>query len=156
MLQHHATQLMGKPNTLSRWPDHPDGAADNHGLTLLLKQLLEVCSTKAILLDADDSVAKALKALSDKVLVSDEWSQQDGITLHRGHVVRECPSSNFIPTNPNNAWHILPQSRHETLGGTPKTVGTAVPKHRGKLYQLWETVTVLMFLFRLHHLSFTI
>ena len=28
-----------------------------------------------------------------------------------------------------------------------KTVGTAVPEHHGKLYQLWETVTVLTFLF---------
>ena len=31
------------------------------------------------------------------------------------------------------------------LDGTPKTVGMAVPKHCGKLYQLWETVTVLTF-----------
>ena len=30
---------------------------------------------------------------------------------------------------------------------TPKTVRMATPEHRGKLYQLWETVTVLMILF---------
>ena len=70
--------------------------------------------------------------------------------------VRECPSSAFIPTNPDHARHVLPRSRHKTLDSTPKTVGTAVPKHHGKLYQLWETVTVLMILFRLHHLLFTI
>ena len=76
--------------------------------------------------------------------------------LSCGLDVRECPSSNFIPTNPDHARHILPRSRHETSGGILKTVGTAIPEHRGKLYQLWETVTVLTFLFRLHHLSFNI
>ena len=70
--------------------------------------------------------------------------------------VRECPSSTSIPTNPNHARHTLPRSQHEMSDGTPKTVRTAIPKHRGKLYQLWETVTVLTFLFRLCHLYFTI
>ena len=49
------------------------------------------------------------------------------------HCVRECPSSNFIPTNPDHTQHILPWSWHEMLGGTLKTVGTAVPEHHGKL-----------------------
>ena len=86
-LHHHAAQLMGKPDTLSRQPNHPNGAVDNHGITLLPKALFEVCSTETILLDADDSfltrihnckemdtsVAKVLMNLSDKRLVSDEW-----------------------------------------------------------------------------------
>ena len=57
-------------------------------------------------------------------------------------LVRECPSSDFILTNPDHAWHILPWSWHETLGSTLKAVGTAVPEHCGKLYQLRETVPV--------------
>ena len=69
-------------------------------------------------------------------------------------IVRECPSSDFIPTNPDHARHVLPQSRHKMLDGTLKTVGMAVLEHCGKLYQLWETVTVLTILFRLHHLLF--
>ena len=47
--------------------------------------------------------------------------------------VRECPSSTSIPTNPDHARHALPRSRHETSDGAPKTVGTAIPEHRGKL-----------------------
>ena len=68
------------------------------------------------------------------------------------HHVRECPSSASIPTNPDQAQHTLPQSQHETSDSTLKTVGTAIPEHCRKLYQLWETVTVLTFLFRLCHL----
>jgi len=49
--------------------------------------LVRICDCNKV----DDSVTKALKALSDKVLVSDEWVQQDGVTLHRGHV--------YVPNN---------------------------------------------------------
>ena len=91
-----------------------------------MKRLFEVYSTKAILLDADDSfltqihnckelddsVAKALKALSDKVLVSDEWSQQDGITLHRGHV--------YIPNNAELHHDIIDAHHSPPMVGHPR------------------------------------
>jgi len=114
---------MGKPDALSRRSDHPNGSNDNHGFTLLPKALFEIRATEAVLLDADDSflvrirnckdlddsVAKALKALSDKVLVSDEWEQRDGITLHRGRV--------YVPNDP--------QLRHDIVEAhhSPPTVG---------------------------------
>jgi len=125
---------MGKPDALSRRSDHPNGAADNRGFTLLPKKLFEVRATETVLLDADDSflvrirecnevddsVAKALKALSDNVLVSDEWAHNDGITLHRGRV--------YVP---NNA-----ELRHDIVDAhhSPPTVG-----HPGK----WKTLELV-------------
>ena len=54
-LQHHAACLMGKPDVLSRHSNHPSGASDNPGVTLLPKGLFEVQATESVLLDADNS-----------------------------------------------------------------------------------------------------
>ena len=125
---------MGKPDALSRHSDHPNGASDNHGVTLLPKSLFKIHATESVLLDADnsfliqiqgckeldDSMAKALKALSDRVLVSDEWEQCDDITIHRGRM--------YVPNNPQ-LHHDIVKAHH-----SPLMVG-----HPGR----WKTLELL-------------
>ena len=78
--------------------------------------LVQICSCNKV----DDSIAKALKAISDKVLVSDEWVQQDSITLHRGCV--------YIPNNAQ-LHHDIVKAHH-----SPPMVG-----HPGK----WKTLELV-------------
>ena len=99
-LLHKPGHLMGKPDALSRHPDHPSGHKDNWDIMLLPKSVFEICVTECVILNGhngllnhiweckefDECISKALENLGKGILHSSKWDCQDGVILHRGHI----------------------------------------------------------------------
>jgi len=92
---------MGKPDALSRRPDHPRGHEDNSEVTLLDPSVFEIRQSEAVLVhgpeadlldrirqskDLDEPVVKALRELDAGTIRADEWEREGDIILHRGRV----------------------------------------------------------------------
>jgi len=105
---------MGKPNALSRRPDHGNRASDNEDVVLLRLELLAIQALKGVQLeglekdilreicqgnqkgDQEEPVAKAAKELqqaSSKTVRSTEWSEDKGLLRFRGKI--------YVPWNPD-------------------------------------------------------
>jgi len=105
---------MGKPNALSRRPDHGNRASDNEDVVLLRLELLAIQALEGVQLeglekdilreirqgnqkgDQEEPVAKAAKELqqaSSKTVRSAEWSEDKGLLRFRGKI--------YVPWNPD-------------------------------------------------------
>jgi len=94
---------MGKPDALSRRPDHGNGGRDNEDLVLLKPELFAIRALEGISMegaekeilkevrrqtrmgDIEDKVVKAVAALKDrrsKTLQGAEWDLWDGLIFH--------------------------------------------------------------------------
>jgi len=103
---------MGKPDTLSRRPDHGNGASDNKDVVLLWLELLAIRAFKGVQLkgpekdilreifqgnqkgDQEEPVAKATRELwqaSSKTVHSAEWLEEEGVLQFRGKI--------YVPQN---------------------------------------------------------
>jgi len=98
---------MGKPDALSRRPDHGKGASDNKDVVLLRPELIAVWALKGLHLEGperdmlkeirqrnqrgeqEEPVAKAARELwqaSSKTVRSAEWSEEDRVLQFRGKI----------------------------------------------------------------------
>jgi len=98
---------MGKPDTLSRRPDHGKGTSDNEDVVLLRLELLAIRALEGVQLkglekdilkeirqgnqkgDQEEPVAKAARELrqtSSKTVRSAEWSEEEGVLRFRGKI----------------------------------------------------------------------
>jgi len=98
---------MGKPDTLSRRPDHGKGTSDNEDVVLLRPELIAVRALEGLHLegpeqdmlreicqgnqkgDQEEPVVKAARELrqtSSKTVRSAEWSEDDGVLWFRGKI----------------------------------------------------------------------
>jgi len=113
-LVHCPGRCMGKPNALSRRPDHGNRASDNEDVVLLRLELLAIQALEGVQLeglekdilreirqgnqkgDQEEPVAKAAKELqqaSSKTVRSAEWSEDKGLLRFRGKI--------YVPWNPD-------------------------------------------------------
>jgi len=113
-LVHCPGRSIGKPDALSRRPDHGKGTSDNEDVVLLQPELIAVRALKGLHLERperdmlreirqgnqrgkqEEPVAKAARKLrqaSSKTICSAEWSKEDGVLQFRGKV--------YIPWNPD-------------------------------------------------------
>ena len=56
ILTHKLGRQMGRPDILSRRVDHPRGADDNVGFTLLTPEVFELRATEAITLEGKEAI----------------------------------------------------------------------------------------------------
>jgi len=98
---------MGKPDALSRRPDHGKGTSNNEDMVLLRPELLAIRALEGVQLegpekdilreirqgnqkgDQEEPVAKAARELrqaSGKTVCSAEWSEEEGVLRFRGKI----------------------------------------------------------------------
>jgi len=106
-LIHRPGRSMGKPDALSRRPDHGNGASDNEDVVLLRPELLAIRALEGVQLegpekdilreirqgnqkgDQEELVAKAVRKLWQalgKTVRSVEWSEEEGVLRFRGKI----------------------------------------------------------------------
>jgi hypothetical protein len=130
-LHHRPGKSSGKPDALSRRPDHGKGENDNENVTLLkpsyfLIQALKqghalVNGDEAEILkkirnckDLDEKVVKAVEEMKDsnfKKLDGHEWSEEQGLILFRGKV--------YVPKNPEIRREIVKLHHDSVIAGHP-------------------------------------
>jgi len=111
-LTHRPGRCMGKPDALSRRPDHSKGASDNEDVVLLRPELLAIQALKGVQIeglerdilreirqgnqrgDQEEPVAKAARELrqaASKTVCSAEWLEEKGLLRFRGKI--------YVPRN---------------------------------------------------------
>jgi len=111
-LTHRPGRCMGKPDVLSRRPDHSKGASNNEDVVLLRPELLAIQALKGVQMegperdilreirqgnqrgDQEEPVAKAARELwqaASKTVCSAEWSEEEGLLRFRGKI--------YVPQN---------------------------------------------------------
>jgi len=111
-LIHRPGRSMGKPDALSRRPDHGKGTSDNKDIVLLRPELIAVRALEGLHLegperdmlreirqgnqkgDQEEPVAKAARELrqtSSKMVRSTEWLEDNGVLRFRGKI--------YVPQN---------------------------------------------------------
>ncbi|GLB45865.1 putative retrotransposable element tf2 155 kda protein type 1-like [Lyophyllum shimeji] len=134
VLHHRPGRSMGKPDALSRRPDHGDGSADNADIVLLkpeffavraLQGLIAASEEDKILRDIrrgnregaqEDVVAKATAALKSarsgvRSVRSAEWSEDQGVLMFRGRI--------YVPNIPDLRRRIVEQHHDSRVAGHP-------------------------------------
>ncbi|GLB44698.1 putative retrotransposable element tf2 155 kda protein type 1-like [Lyophyllum shimeji] len=134
VLHHRPGRSMGKPDALSRRPDHGDGSADNADIVLLkpeffavraLQGLIAAGEEDKILRDIrrgnregaqEDVVAKAAAALKSarsgvRSVRSAEWSEDQGVLMFRGRI--------YVPNIPELRRRIVEQHHDSRVAGHP-------------------------------------
>ncbi|GLB34315.1 putative retrotransposable element tf2 155 kda protein type 1-like [Lyophyllum shimeji] len=134
VLHHCPGRSMGKPDALSRRPDHGDGSADNADIVLLkpeffavraLQGLIAAGEEDKILRDIrrgnregaqEDVVAKAAAALKSarsgvRSVRSAEWSEDQGVLMFRGRI--------YVPNIPELRRRIVEQHHDSRVAGHP-------------------------------------
>ncbi|GLB43148.1 putative retrotransposable element tf2 155 kda protein type 1-like [Lyophyllum shimeji] len=134
VLHHRPGRSMGKPDALSRRPDHGDGSADNADIVLLkpeffavraLQGLIAAGEEDKILRDIrrgnregaqEDVVAKAAAALKSarsgvRSVRSAEWSEDQGVLMFRGRI--------YVPNIPDLRRRIVEQHHDSRVAGHP-------------------------------------
>ena len=118
---------MGKPDALSRRPDHGTGAGDNTNMTLLKPELFTIRALKRVSVEGEEKeilqeirrknrsaegvepvvvAAKALKNAGERTVQGAEWREEDGVVYFQGRV--------YVPKDPELRWKIVSQ-HHDTL-----------------------------------------
>ncbi|GLB41135.1 putative retrotransposable element tf2 155 kda protein type 1-like [Lyophyllum shimeji] len=134
VLHHRPGRSMGKPDALSRRPDHGDGSTDNADIVLLkpeffavraLQGLIAAGEEDKILRDIrrgnregaqEDVVAKAAAALKSarsgvRSVRSAEWSEDQGVLMFRGRI--------YVPNIPELRRRIVEQHHDSRVAGHP-------------------------------------
>ena len=106
-LTHCPGHCIGKPDALSRRPDHGKGASDNEDVVLLRPELLAIQALEGVQMegpekgilkeirqgnqrgDQEEPVAKAARELrqaASKTVCFVEWSEEEGLLWFRGKI----------------------------------------------------------------------
>jgi len=123
---------MGKPDALSRRPDHGKGTSNNEDVVLLRPELIVVQALEGLHLEGperdmlreirqgnqkgnqEEPVAKAARELrqtSSKMVRSAEWSEDDRVLRFRGKI--------YVPWN-SDLWRRIVSLCHDTkVAGHP-------------------------------------
>jgi hypothetical protein len=121
---------MGKPDALSRRPDHGDGSGDNNNITLLKPELFTICALEGITVEGEEqdilrevhqrnhdreqedlvaTAAKALKESRGNSVRSSEWKESEGLLLFRDHI--------YVPNNAELCRRIIEQHHDTRVAG---------------------------------------
>ncbi|GLB41115.1 putative retrotransposable element tf2 155 kda protein type 1-like [Lyophyllum shimeji] len=134
VLHHRPGRSMGKPDALSRRPDHGDGSADNADIVLLKPEFFAVRALQGLIASGEedkilrdirrgnregaqeDVVAKAAAALKSarsgvRSVRSAEWSEDQGVLMFRGRI--------YVPNIPELRRRIVEQHHDSHVAGHP-------------------------------------
>ncbi|GLB43132.1 putative retrotransposable element tf2 155 kda protein type 1-like [Lyophyllum shimeji] len=134
VLHHRPGRSMGKPDALSRRPDHGDGSTDNADIVLLKPEFFAVRAPQGLIAAGEedkilrdirrgnregaqeDVVAKAAAALKSarsgvRSVRSAEWSEDQGILMFRGRI--------YVPNIPELRRRIVEQHHDSRVAGHP-------------------------------------
>jgi len=131
-LTHCPGRCMGKPDTLSRRPDHGKGASDNKDVVLLRPELLAIRALEGVQMegpekgilkeirqgnqrgDQEEPVAKAARELwqaASKMVRSAEWSEEEGLLQFRGKI--------YVPQNADLRRRVVSLCHDTKVAGYP-------------------------------------
>jgi hypothetical protein len=132
-LHHRPGRSMGKPDALSRRPDHGDGSGDNAEIVLLKPELFVVRAIEGIraegeekeilqeirrqnrIPEEEDAVVTTAKAMKKVVgagrVQSAEWSEEHGLVFFRGRI--------YVPRNAELRRKIVAQHHDSMVAGHP-------------------------------------
>jgi hypothetical protein len=131
-LHHRPGQRMGKPDALSRRPDHGSGGQDNANVTLLKPELFAIRALEGITIEGEEKeVVKEIRRrveagqLEDKVAMAvaalkntktqnvrgAEWSTRDGLIYFRDRI--------YVPNDPQLRRRIVEQHHDSRVAGHP-------------------------------------
>jgi hypothetical protein len=103
---------MGKPDALSRRPDHSNGSGDNNDVVLLKPELFAIWALEGLVVEGEEKeivqeirrknrtgevemqVAAAVKGLKEgnrRTMVGSEWREENGLILFRNRI--------YVPRN---------------------------------------------------------
>ena len=123
---------MGKPDALSRRPDHGDGSSDNENITLLKPELFTIRALEGLQVEGEERdilreirrknregnhdllVATALKSLKNsnrRSIQSAEWREENDLTYFRGRI--------YVPNDPEIRRKIVSQHHDTLIAGHP-------------------------------------
>jgi len=123
---------MGKPDALSRRPDHSKGTSDNEDMVLLRPELLAIRALEGIQSEGPEKdilqeirqgnqkgkqeelvakVAKELRQASGKTVRSVEWSEDDGVLRFRGKI--------YVPQNADLRRRVVSLCHDTKVAGHP-------------------------------------
>jgi hypothetical protein len=131
-LHHRPGRSMGKPDALSRRPDHGDGAKDNADIMLLKPELFAIRALEGVQAEGEEreilkeirrrnlvpeeedvvvTAVKALKGVSGRGMVSAEWREDQGVLYFRGRI--------YVPKNAELRRRIVSQHHDSMIAGHP-------------------------------------
>ena len=129
-LHHRPGRSMGKPDALSRRPDHDDGSGDNEDIVLLKPEHFVVAALSGLAVagdeveivddiksairesELDEPAARAVKELKKgrtRSVRSAEWDQRDGLLFFRGKV--------YVPPSKELRRRIVEQHHDSRVSG---------------------------------------
>jgi len=132
LLHHRLGRTMGKPDVLSRRPDHGNGASDNKNIVLLRPEFLAVHALEGVELtgveqkilsdirkgnrnrDQEEPIAKAareLRSSANKAVHSSEWSNVDSLLRFQGKI--------YVPRSPDLHRQIIALCHNTQIAGHP-------------------------------------
>jgi len=132
-LIHRPGRSMGKPDVLSRRPDHCKGASNNEDVVLLRPELFAIRALEGVQLeglerdilreirqgnqkgDQEEPVAKAARELqqaSGKTVHSMEWSEDGGVLWFRGKI--------YVPRNTDLRRRVVSLCHDMKVAGHPR------------------------------------
>jgi hypothetical protein len=131
-LHHRPGRSMGKPDALSRRPDHGTGSRDNENVTLLKPELFTIRALEGLTLEGEEkeiaaeikmrnregltdpqvmAAVEALKGRSKKLVRGEEWKVRDGLILFRDRI--------YVPNDPELRRRIVSQHHDTLVAGHP-------------------------------------
>jgi hypothetical protein len=131
-LRHRPGRSMGKPDALSRRPDHGSGSADNSDIVLLDAKLFAIRALEGLGMEGEekemlrrirakvkeglveDSVAVMVKGLKDskaRVIQGAEWNVREGLVYYRDRI--------YVPNDPELRRKIVEQHHDSKIAGHP-------------------------------------
>ena len=123
---------MGKPDALSRRPDHGTGTRDNEDIVLLRPELFTIRALEGITVEGEEkqivreirrrnregkaetqvkAAVEALKGTNRRSMRGEEWKSQDGLILFRDRI--------YVPKDPDLRRRIVAQHHDSLIAGHP-------------------------------------
>ncbi|GLB45808.1 putative retrotransposable element tf2 155 kda protein type 1-like [Lyophyllum shimeji] len=114
VLHHRPGRSMGKPDALSRRPDHGDGSSDNADIVLLKPKFFAVRALQGLsAAGEEDQILQDIRRGNREVrsVRSAEWSEDQGILMFRGRI--------YVPNVPELHRQIVEQHHDSLVAGHP-------------------------------------
>jgi len=123
---------MGRPDTLSRRPDHGKGASDNKDVVLLRLELLAIRALEGVQMEGPEKdilkeirqgnqrgnqeepvakVARELRQAASKTIRSAEWLEEEGLLRFRGKI--------YVPRNMDLQRRVVSLCHDTKVAGHP-------------------------------------
>jgi len=131
-LHHRPGRTMGKPDALSRRPDHGNGSGDNDDVVLLKPELFAIRALEGLAVEGEEkeivqeirkknrtgevemqvaAAVKGLKGGNRRTMVGSEWREENGLILFRNRI--------YVPRDAELRRRIVSQHHDSLIAGHP-------------------------------------